>query len=101
MTWKKLGLIFKPNTELWWSKSHAMIPTLMHLKGGHYKLLFWSKFKNQSHIGWFEIDLNNPTKILNASFEPVLKPGKLGCFDDNGVTPSCIIRLKNGQLALY
>ncbi len=37
---------------------------------------------------------------MNKSKEPSLSPGELGCFDDNGVTPSCII--KNGkEIFLY
>ena len=102
MSWQKLGLIFKPNLNYWWSRSHAMIPTLMSLGGGVYRVYYSGRNDiNQSHIGWFELDLCNPGKILNTSCEPVLTPGRLGCFDDNGVTPSCIIRLKDGRLALY
>ena len=31
--WERLGLIFRPDTSLEWSKSHAMIPTPFKLDG--------------------------------------------------------------------
>lgn len=101
ITWKKQGLIFKPDTDRWWMKSHAMIPTPHKIEEGIYKVFFSGRNENnQSHIGWFLIDLNHPTHVIEVSEEPVLAPGRLGCFDDNGVTPSCLIHRDN-ELYLY
>ena len=36
-------------------------------------------------MGFFEIDINEPYKILNETTEPILEPGKLGTFDESGV----------------
>ncbi|MDB4593255.1 hypothetical protein OAH85_07025 [Paracoccaceae bacterium] len=102
MLWEKAGIIFRPDTELWWSKSHAMIPTPYQLNESLYRVYYSGRNDmNQSHIGWFELEMDNPQKILAVSKEPVLEPGRLGCFDDNGVTPSCAIKLNNGKMALY
>ena len=99
--WKKLGLIFKPNSELWWSKTHCMVPTLDHLDDSTYKIYFSGRDdQNISHIGYFIIELNSPKKILDVAIEPVLYPGERGCFDDNGVTPSCIVKYDN-KIYLY
>jgi hypothetical protein len=44
--------------------------------------------------------MRNKPKVLEYSQKPVLSPGELGCFDDNGVTPSWIVT-HNGQKFLY
>lgn len=74
-------------------QSHAMIPTPHDIGDGWIKLYFSGRnADNQSHIGWAAIDLSTPDVIRDISSEPVLRPGELGCFDDNGVTPSCIVQ---------
>ena len=102
MNWAKQGLIFQPDNNLWWSQSHAMIPSPFKLKDNLYRIYYSGRnSQNQSHIGWFDCELGSTVKIIDKSHEPILKPGKLGCFDDNGVTPSCVIQLPNGDIALY
>jgi len=100
--WKKLGLIIKPQINLEWSITHAMIPTPQEIGNGVFRIFFSGRnSSNQSHIGWAELDLNDLGKAIQYSNKPVLSPGDLGCFDDNGVTPSCICDLGNNQLGLY
>ena len=100
--WKKIGLFIKPKKNLYWSLSHAMIPTPQDLGRGIFRIYFSGRNEtNKSHIGWADIDLNEPFKVIRYSEVPVLSPGDLGCFDDNGVTPSCILDLGNNQLGLY
>ena len=95
--WQKLGFLVRPSSQYWWMQSHGMIPTPEQLQGSLYKIYFSGRNdNNQSHIGWVLVDLNNPCEVLDISQEPVLKPGRLGCFDDNGVSPSCVV--KNGEL---
>lgn len=99
--WHKMGRIFVPHTDLSWNKSHAMLPTALQLEKTRYRIFISGRDGvNRSLIGYFDIDLKNPKKILHVSKKPVLELGKLGCFDDNGVTPASIIR--NGdRLYLY
>lgn len=100
-SWEKIGLIFQPNSEVWWSRSHGMIPTPELINNRIYKIYFSGRDdRNISNIGYFTIDLNEPRKILDVSSEPVLYPGERGCFDDNGVTPSSIVKAGN-KIYLY
>jgi predicted GH43/DUF377 family glycosyl hydrolase len=102
MEWKKLGFVIKPNPQLWWMKSHCMVPSPMHLEGSIYRLYFSSRNdQNQSHIGYVVIDAKKPNHVIEYSKEPVLSPGQLGCFDDNGVTPSCLIKNGNEVFMYY
>ena len=100
--WKKFGLFIVPQRDKWWSLTHAMIPTPDSLGFGIFRVYYSGRnAKNQSHITWADVDLNEPCRVLCHSEGPVLLPGALGCFDDNGVTPSCLIDLGGGEKALY
>ena len=102
MNWVRKGLIITPDKDKWWQVTHAMIPTPDDLSNGIFRIYYSGRnSENQSHICWSDVDLNYPYKVVNKSKGPVLLPGKLGCFDDNGVTPSCIINISNDEKALY
>ena len=100
--WKKLGLIAHPKADRWWWRSHSMLPTPNMIDEYHVRLYFSGRNEvNQSHIGWVIVDLRKPTYVVEESAEPVLYPGSLGCFDDNGVTPSCIVNHEKETLLYY
>lgn len=99
--WEKRGLFIRPDKRLFWAKTHAMIPTPENISDDLFKIYFSGRDKdNRSHIGYAVIDLSEPVRILEYSKDPILYPGELGCFDDNGVTPSCVIDI-NGKKHLY
>jgi hypothetical protein len=98
-SWLKMGLIFKPDSVSW-MKSHSMLPTAECFSENVYKIYFAPRNNlNQSLIGYFVINLDT-LKILEVSQDPVLTPGKLGTFDDNGVLPSSVINI-NGSKYMY
>lgn len=99
--WRKCGLVIKPNPSLSWVKTHCMVPTPQMLDGGLVRVFFSGRDSfNRSNIGSAVLDLTAEGKLLDYSQNPVLVPGELGCFDDNGVTPSCVKQI-NGNLYLY
>ena len=99
--WEKLGRIIIPRKRLWWMQTHSMVPTIENLVGSLIKVYFSGRdAKNISYIGWALIDLDKPQEIVELLSKPVLSPGELGCFDDNGVTPSCIVKFKE-KIYLY
>lgn len=99
--WKKHGLIFTPDHQVPWQQSHAALPTHYQIKDSLYRIFFASRDKNNhSHIGSFDVDLNQPDKILHRPNDALLSPGAKGEFDEWGVMPSCSIQNKN-KLFLY
>src|SRR5581483_11063189 len=100
------GLVIVPRADLWWMRSHAMVPTLQPLALPYVKVFFSGRDdRNRSHIGYAVVDLDRADKnsrdaIVEFSTEPVLGLGALGGFDDNGVSPSCVIE-DGKQLRLY
>ena len=100
--WRKLGMVIQPDKRLFWAQSHCMIPTPQSLGDGFVRVFFSGRDAlNRSHIGHATVDLNRDGRIVDYSADPVLAPGELGCFDDNGVTPSCVLDLPDGELGLY
>lgn len=99
--WKKLGLIIRPDRNSDWMASHAMVPVAEWRYDNVYRVYFSGRDGlNRSLIGYAEIDLANPSEIIRFSKNPVLGLGELGCFDDNGVTPSWVVNY-DGQKYLY
>ncbi|GIV33639.1 MAG: hypothetical protein KatS3mg031_1174 [Chitinophagales bacterium] len=101
MQWEKKGLIFKPVKEHWWMQSHCQLPVALPIGENTYRIYFAARDERQySHVGFFEIDIRDPHRVLRYSKEPVLLPGDIGYFDEHGVYPASIIS-KNNQLYLY
>ncbi len=99
--WQKKGLVIKPDEKIWWMRTHAMLPTPYHVEDSLYKIFFAGRNeKNQSHIGYALIDIENPDEVLEYSKDALLSPGRLGTFDDNGVLPSCLLD-HNGETLMY
>ena len=103
MEWKKRGLIIEPSKKYWWMQSHAMLPTPIRVKNNVYRVYFSGRDKkNRSIISYGEVEITNHNiELLSYSNQPVLLPGERGTFDDNGVTPSCIIDVGEEKKFLY
>ena len=101
-SWTKLGLFIRPDTSKYWSRSHAMIPTPYRTGINTYRIYYSGRNdQNQSCIGFADIELEPYPRVVAQSSQPLMLPGRLGCFDDNGVTPSCVIPLSTNKFALY
>jgi hypothetical protein len=102
MKWIKKGLIIRPSENLDWMVTHAMLPFAERVGGDHYRIYFSGRDRlNRSLIGYVEVDINDPHNILYITEKPVLGLGALGCFDDNGVTPSWIVDYKGRKYLYY
>ena len=101
--WIKKGLIIEPKTvKKDWMITHGMDPTVDHLHDDIFRIYFCGRNnRNISLIGYADIDITNPDKIIRAAKNPILYPGKLGCFDDNGVTASWIVNYNNKKYLYY
>lgn len=85
MKWHKLGLVFCPDGETEWMRSHAAVPIAENIEGTFFKIYFSSRdCNNRSYTGFVIVDITNPHNVLGLSTTPVLAPGDLGCFDDSG-----------------
>lgn len=69
-------------------KNHAQLPTVID-QGDTFRIFYSYRIEGKSYINYFEI--NKKLKIVYQNKNPVFKPGERGCFDDQGVMPSCLI----------
>lgn len=102
MKWEKKGLIFSPNNNFEWMHSHAAVPLAEKLGGDLFRIFFTTRDKkNRSHGAYIDIDITNPSNIIQTSQKPVLEPGPLGSFDDSGAMPSCIVSHDGDSFLFY
>jgi hypothetical protein len=102
MKWRKRGRIFAPAAQHDWVVTHGMLPIADHLEGDLYRIYFSGRDKtNRSLIGFVEVDINKPEKILRLASEPVLGLGELGAFDDNGVSPTWMVNHAGSKFLYY
>jgi hypothetical protein len=100
MKWVKKGLIIEPG-KFDWMVSHAHNPFTQKLPSDIYQVHFAGRDKlGRAHGGYVKIDINNPANILYMTKKPTLDLGDVGCFDDCGVMPSCIVH-HNGKKYMY
>lgn len=102
MRWEKLGLVCIPDGTLLWQRSHAALPTKLHLGGAEYRIYFTSRdAANRTYVGFFDVDLDNPSRLKDRTANPILSPGRWGMFDDHGVQACSVARADSGDLFLY
>lgn len=101
MRWTKLGLIIKPG-KFDWMVTHAQNPFPEKVGEEIYKIHFAGRDKlNRARGGYAFININEPQNIRYITEKPTLDLGELGCFDDCGVMPSCIVNYKGLQYLYY
>jgi len=102
MKWTKQGLVFKVSGEKTWMQSHAVVPFAEHLQDDLFRIYFSTRDgNNKSNLGYIEIDISNPNKILKMTSNAILTPGDLGTFDDSGAMGSCIVNFKDSKYLYY
>lgn len=101
MPWEKKGPIIIPQGQRDWLTTRAMLPTVMPLYGDVYRIYFsGGDDNNQSRIGYIEVNINEPERILKMADKPVLDIGEPGCFDDCGVSPTWLVTYQD-KIYLY
>ena len=101
MPWRRLGLVFSPGTDQSWARSHASLPTPVHLGDDLFRVFFSSRdAQARSHVGWADVEVSETPRIHQVSRQPVLVPGDDGSFDDSGIGIGSIVAA-DGGLSLY
>lgn len=102
MTWKKMGLIFKPDNNYDWMATHAYVPVPDKISDNVIRLYFATRSKAIKSVTTFiEIEADNPSNLIYVHDRPVLGLGKLGTFDDGGAVPFCMVKHDNKKYLYY
>lgn len=97
-----LKKIIKPKFSSKWMKSHHAVPTAYKLRGDIFRVFFCTRDKfNHSQLIFLDYDVIKEKIYSYSPKTPALKTGKLGSFDQNGITPSWLIKNKSKYLLYY
>jgi hypothetical protein len=104
LEWTKRGRLIDPPTGQPWAHSHAMLPTVEALDANRLALLYSPRdergrgYVARAHV---EIAQDGRLVLLAHDPDPVLAPGSLGAFDDNGATAACVVQREDDTLLYY
>lgn len=102
MKWRKLGVVWNTDGKQAWARSHAMGPTPFLLNPDVIRVFITClDEKGRGRPGFVDVCAHEPTRVLGTSDGPVMDIGEPGCFDDNGLMATSIIRLPTGKLWMY
>lgn len=100
MKWIKQGIVFEPNGNFGWMRTHAQVPTVLVMQD---RLRVYFATRPQSNLGltaFVDLDKRDPKRVLYVHDKPILELGRHGMFDNHGIFPS-YVRTMNGQVYLY
>ncbi len=101
MTWRKLGLVYRPPGDRPWARGYAHLPTPFEVEPGLIRVYFAALDEHKyGRVGFVDVPTSDPTRVLRESPDPALDLGELGCFDDCGAVPSCVADV-GGKPSLY
>ncbi|MGB9152476.1 MAG: hypothetical protein WCD70_05255 [Alphaproteobacteria bacterium] len=85
--WAKQGLIFNVNKEAEWMDSYATGPVVDMTNDRVWRIYYNTRdSKGRSRPTFIEVETGNPKNILYVHDKPLLDIGKIGTFDDCGVS---------------
>jgi hypothetical protein len=89
--WTRKGRIFEAPGGVPFVSSHAALPVVEDLGGGHRVYFSGRDARGRSRVAYFDLDLDDAVPIRGVSQHPALDLGTPGAFDDSGVTTSCLV----------
>ncbi len=98
--WTKLGHLFNVDGTSQWAQSHAAVPFVTDITDGQLSVIYSTRDgSNRSHVGraHFDLDFN----LLSVDKAPLISPGKLGRFDEDGTTASYEVKAGNLRYLYY
>lgn len=104
--WIKKGLLFNPKEHKTpeWMDTFAQAPSVLIFE--NFVRVYFSCRPKPDEKGQYVsysafVDFDFDFKIIKISEEPILKLGKLGCFDEFGTYPVSVIKIENEYYCYY
>lgn len=102
MQWLKKGLINLDSClGQGWRFSHAAVPSPILLDDCIRVYVNFFDEKRIARVGYVDLDINNPSKVIDFSKEPLLDLGAPGTFDQDGVLQCSVVKLSDSQYYMY
>lgn len=98
----KKEFIFNTNEEQDWSRMYAVAPIVDRIDEKRWRIYYSTRDSfNHSRPTYIEVEAGNPTNILYEHDRPLFGLGKIGTFDDCGITLSSISNYKGKKYLYY
>jgi hypothetical protein len=103
MKWIKKGRIFSPDKNSSWSYYYGILPTPIYLQEKDIIRIYFATSGKERYCGitYMDVSADNPSNIVYQHNGYVLDVGKIGQFDDCGINPSSVVKLKNKTYLYY
>lgn len=98
--WEKLGNIFEPSCHRAWAGTHAQVPTVLVLDDRLRVYYADRDASGRSFPTFFDVCLDDPTRVIYFHKTSVLVGGAPGTFDDEGLMPAWVHR-RHGRVWMY
>jgi len=99
MKWIKKGLIF---TCEFYNTGYAQDAFIDILDEKTWRIYYSTRTKDVVSLPYFiDVEAGNPFNILHVHEKPLFLPGKIGTFDDNGITMTSIVTVGDVKYLYY
>jgi len=101
--WRKLGIVHRPDGTQAWARSHAMVPTPLHLPELGVIRVFITCCDDGGigRPGFVDMDADDPSRVVHVHDRPLMDIGAPGTFDESGVLACSVVRVPDGRLFMY
>jgi hypothetical protein len=101
INWEKRGLIYCPDGSGFF-KTHATRPVPYRLDEGTLRLFYSSRDSDDRMLPtYIDVEVGDPSKILNVPDRPLVALGEPGAFDDSGATLAAVVDDGDRALVYY
>lgn len=100
--WDKKGVLIDINNYNDFMVTHACVPTAIIINEDITRIYYAPRNKDGKSVPtYFDVDTNNPEKVIYIHNKPILDLGELGTFDDDGIMPCSAVRVSETCIYLY
>lgn len=97
--WKKKGLIYSCD---FYGTGYAQDAFIDILDDKTWRIYYSTRTKDVVSLPYFiDVEAGNPLNILHIHDKPLFEPGKIGTFDDNGITMTSIVTVGDVKYLYY
>jgi hypothetical protein len=82
------------------NKHHSQLP-IVDVYDDKLRIYYSTRVDNKSLPMWIDVDINDPSIILNESKSPILNLGDAGYFDASGIMPTDIVNINSVKYMYY
>jgi hypothetical protein len=97
--WKKQGLIYKCD---FFGTGYTQDPFIDKVSDDIWRIYFTARTKDVISLPFYiEVEAHNPKNVISVKNEPLFNPGRLGTFDETGITITSIVNVGNEKYMYY